>query len=375
MERYATRVQRSKSVQLDISINNEPFAESTTENIEAIMGLIGPHVERWRSLQIGEVPCPNIRVFLDQLKERSLPQLELLRIVELCSGYHRYHPPQSLGQLALDAPQLKEVELVGVVADFDCPLFHNLQALCLKDESFGNLRSTAVKDIIHKLLRQSPRLKRLDIRNPRRDLIFPPRERYSSPPSVYEELFSHASLVNLNLYLRREVYDTIISCTRFPALRSFHSAPRSGITLASWHLPLLVSNSPFPSLKRISLSADSSAPQHDCHLADALSTLVSLERLRLVRFNMALAANALPTLGHSCPQLGILSLYRCIGLEMNQVRSLVDRRLRDEGMTGLRELSVLGGIDDSVFPELKATETWLKERVESIVLFTDGKLA
>ncbi|KIO30847.1 hypothetical protein M407DRAFT_242071 [Tulasnella calospora MUT 4182] len=88
---------------------------------------------------------------------------------------------------------------------------------------------------------------------------------------------------------------------------------------------------------------------------------------------MTLVVNALPTLGYSCPQLKTLDLHRCNRLDIDQVRSLVDTRLRDDGMTGLVKLGIYGGIGDAL-PEWDATGTWLKERVKFVTLLRDADL-
>ncbi|KAG8944332.1 hypothetical protein FRC00_010645, partial [Tulasnella sp. 408] len=219
MERYATWIQRSKDIQLDVSINEKPFAEFAAENIEAIMELIGPHMERWRSLQIDRASLQNIHIFLNHLKGHSLPLLKCLRVEELWTGFCGYGGPGSLGQLVLDAPHVTEFDLVGVVADFDSPVFHNLHALKLEGDYLARFGFPVVKDLVQKLLRQSPHLKQLHIRNTLLDLTALPKRTHYTPPAN-EELFSHASLVNLTLDHRVALHHAIIPSTRFPALRS-----------------------------------------------------------------------------------------------------------------------------------------------------------
>ncbi|KIO30849.1 hypothetical protein M407DRAFT_5429 [Tulasnella calospora MUT 4182] len=370
MERYATWVQRSKGVQLNISINTEPFARSAVENVEAIMELFGPHLERWRSLQIDRVALQNIRILLDLLKDGSLPLLERLRVVVLGEGFLQSNDADCewLGQFAFAAPQLKEVELIGVAMDFNSPLFHNRHALSIGVKGFTKLEPQAIKDIIHQLLRQSPDLKQLFIKKPP-TLIRPPYQKPLNPPLINEEPFSYPSLVDLHIDLHGAVHDAIILSTRFPSLRSFRSAWMPRVTLASWHLPLLARNSPFPSLKQINLFGNRHDRKHDRYLVDALCTLTSLEWLGLEQFDMSLVrvANALLALGDCCPQLEALVLLKCTRVDLNQICSLVDMRLRVDGMTGLRTLRIDGGIDTTA-PELKVTKAWLEQRVEDVTL-------
>ncbi|KAG9049790.1 hypothetical protein FS837_009090 [Tulasnella sp. UAMH 9824] len=368
MERYAAWIQRSKGVQLDISINNKPFLEFPVENIEAIMELIGPHMERWRSLQIDQVSFDNICMCLDHLKDCSLPQLELFRVVESSKGILPYCPTESLGQLVLDAPQLKEVELVGVEADFDSPLFHNLHALLLEHEGFTWISTAQAKNLIHRLLRQSPRLERLSIRNPR---VFPLSLRRYYPPPVNEELFSHPSLLNLRLDFLNPV-NVIIHSIRLPSLRSFRYGWMDRITLRSPHFPFLIRNSPFPSLERIRLSGDREDRQHDHHLADALATLPSLVQLELEYFDTPQVSDVLLALGHSCPQLQALIIAGCTGVDLNQARSLIDMRLGAHGITELQTLRIFGGIGEPSTTELEATKAWFEERVKNVTLDTNS---
>ncbi|KAG8924807.1 hypothetical protein FRC00_004697 [Tulasnella sp. 408] len=369
MERYATWVQRSKAGRLDISINDKPFEDSPVENIEAIMELIGPQMERWRSLQIDKVSFQNICIVLDHFKDCSLPQLEILRIVESSREFHRNLPPRSLGELALDAPQLKEVELAGVVADFDSTLFHNLHVLRLKDGSLTELTLPAAKDLIHKLLRKSPHLKQLRIGD-LRSLITPLPLATQPPPLVNEEPFSHPSLLDLTLGFRNGVLDALIPSIKFPALRSFRSARRPRLMLKSWHLTVLIRNSPFHSLEEIQLAGNSGDRQHDRYLAEALTTLPSLTWLQLEYFNISQVTDAILALGHLCPRLQALRIVWCTGVDLNLVRSLVNMRLGAQGITKLRELIVRGRIGGAS-KELSATKTWLEERVERVTLETD----
>ncbi|KAG9049791.1 hypothetical protein FS837_009091 [Tulasnella sp. UAMH 9824] len=370
MERYATWIQRSKGVQLDISINGKPFSESPVENTEAIMELIGPQMERCRSLRMDKLSFQDIRVLVKDLENRSLPQLKLLRIVELSGEYHLHAPLPSLGQLALDAPQLKEVELVGFMADFDSPLFHNLHALQLKFKSFARLELPVAKELVHKLLRQSPHLEKLSITDPRNFLLLSPRPRARTAPLFNEEPVSHPSLLDIRLDFRDAVLDAIIPSIRLPALRSFRTGYKHTITLDSRHFPLLIRNSPFLSLERIYLAGNSEDRQYDRYLANALITLPALTWIQLEYFNIPQVADAIHALGHLCPKLQSLSIIYCKQVDLNLVRPLVDMRLGAHGITKLRELIVRGGIGEPS-AELRATKAWLEERVERVTLETN----
>ncbi|KIO15372.1 hypothetical protein M407DRAFT_35066 [Tulasnella calospora MUT 4182] len=265
-------------------------------------------------------------------------------------------------QFAFAAPQLKELKLIGVAVDFSSPLFHNLHLLSL---DLKEHEPQAIKHIIHQILRQSPHLKRLFVQKPRfRPLL-------ENPRPVNEETLSHTSLVDLHLDFEGAVLDAIVFSTRFPSLRSFHSGYKNRLTLNNWHLPVLAGNSPFPSLQTIALSGNPHDRQPDRHLANALRTLASLKRLELQLFDMTHVADALLALGDSCPQLEALTFLQCTGIDLNQVRSTVDMRLRVDGMTELLELDIYGGIITTNYPELKATKAWLKEHVKDVTLWVD----
>ncbi|KAG8898282.1 hypothetical protein FRC01_010964, partial [Tulasnella sp. 417] len=372
MERYATRVERSKGFQLDISINGKAFAKSAIANVEAIMGLIGPHVERWRSLRIDHVPFRHIRMLCDHLEGRSLSLLESLRVVESSGGFRDLKRPEceSLGQLGFNAPKLKELELTGVVAAFDSPVFHNLDSLYLTDDTYPRFRPAAANELIRQLLQQSPDLKRFYAKCALPDPILSIRRRFPLP--LDENPVSYPFLTDLALDFRGSTYDAFLPSASFPALRSFRTGGKAGITLDGWHFPLLARNSPFPALKKISLTGDPYDPEYDHQLGDALSGLASLEHLELRSFSTTQLADALQILGYSCPQLRGLALSRCTRVDLDKVRSLVDTRLRVDGMTPLRKLRVYRGIYLD-FQELVDTRTWFKERVEDVTLFThDG---
>ncbi|KAG8892221.1 hypothetical protein FRC00_012440, partial [Tulasnella sp. 408] len=338
MEKYATWVQRSKDAPLHIVISEKPLKEFTVKDVEAIMEMIGPHTQRWKSFQIDEASLQTIRIILDHLSECKLPQLNYLRIVEWRNGRRSPEelefpglPPffdsltdwgslepsafdipqpewEPLGPLAFDTPQLQKLELVGVVVDFNSPLFYNLQALHLKDEYFEQLEAQTAKNVVHQLLRRSPHLKQLHFHGPRSNLGSLSQNPPPLPLTIGDPL-THSYLVDLTLGLQRPAFDAIISSTRFPALRSLLSSSGNSVGLDSCHLQLLAKISPFPSLRRLSLSASPDNPQYDLYLPEALSTLTSLEELALVEFDMTQVAKALPILGHSCPQPSKLYLY------------------------------------------------------------------
>ncbi|KAG8976424.1 hypothetical protein FRC05_003667 [Tulasnella sp. 425] len=376
IEKYATWIQRSKDVPLDISIKGEPVKTSGAQNVEAIMTLIAPHMERWRSLQVEQVVSEDIRLLLAYLKSHNLPQLKHLRLKEWDNGLRdlggRARSPEweSPGLFAFHTPQLQNLELVGIVADFDSPLYHNLYTLYLEDEHFHPLEPEAAKDIIHRLLQQSPHLKQLLIKDPRVRVTTVQRNPPPRSP-IIEKPLKHSSLVDLTLNLREAVHDAILPSLKLPALRSLYSRRKSAITISSWHLPLLARTSPFPSLKRIDLSGLPNDLQYNIYLPAVLATLESLEELGLEQFDMSQVANALLTLGRSCPQLRELMIYQCTGVDLDQVRSLVDTRIRADGISELRKIRIFGGVDDA-FPGLKDNEKWIRARVEHFVLFTEA---
>lgn len=366
MEKYAAWLQRSKDSPLVISINEKAFAKSPVKNVKVIMQLIGPHMERWRSFQI-RAYLRTICLFLDNLRGRSLPLLEHLRVAKWSnkSRVHRELQWESLGAFTFEAPRLQEVELIGVVVGFSSPLFHHLRALHLRNSSFSGMEPQEAKNFIHHILQQAPRLKQLRIEG-----SWVPRLLHRSLPTnppTSEEPLIHSHLADLTLDLPLREYDAIIFSVRFPALRSFRSKNRSRLTLPSRHLPLLAKTSPFPSLAQIYLYGDPNNPQFNLYLPDALSTLASVEDLTLNKFDMTQVANTLPTLSRSCPQLRRLILLSCMNVDLDQVRSLVERRLRVDGMTGLRELRIYGGLKDDP-PELETARAWLREHVEGVSL-------
>ncbi|KIO30848.1 hypothetical protein M407DRAFT_222520 [Tulasnella calospora MUT 4182] len=242
-------------------------------------------------------------------------------------GSRHCNNPELLGQLAFDAPKLEEVELAGLVVDFNSPLFHNLRSLDLGTRRFKKLKPEVVKDNIHQLLRQSPHLKQLRVRCMERGshLFLEPRHEIRSPPPVNEEPFSHPSLLDLQLDFQG-------------ALGTHHS---------------LLS-------KKLHLSGNPDDRQPDRYLVDALCTLESVEELGLERFDMSQVANAFLTLGHSCPRLEALVLSR--------FRAMVDTRPRVDGMTRLQKVNIFGRIGGAS-PELEATKAWFKERVENVILY------
>ncbi|KAG9049792.1 hypothetical protein FS837_009092 [Tulasnella sp. UAMH 9824] len=371
-------------MQLDISINEKPFSESAVENIEAIMELIGPQMERWRSVRIDHVDAKSIHIFLDHLKDCSLPQLERLQIAELGRTYTGHDELECL-KLALHAPQLKEVELVGVEANFKSPLFHNLHALHLKDQNFSTFSPWEAKDFVHQLLGQSPHLKRLSLQESGSGSPYSSRAYTALLRSLSlgdlarllslddnEKPFSHPSLLDLTLEFQDAVIEAIIPSIIFPALRTFLPAQRCRTSLKSGHLPVLISNSPFLSLEEITLNGNSN-DEHDHHLAEALATLPSLRWLELQNFAISHVDDAILALGHLCPQLQTLRIVKCTQVDLNQVRAMVDMRLEAHGVSNLQALVIKGGVG-SASGRLKATKAWLEDRVERVILQADNGL-
>lgn len=297
-----------------------------------------------------------------------MPLLEHLRVAKWRnkSRIHRELQWETLGAFTFEAPRLREVELIGVLANFSSPLFHHLLALHLQNLPFTHIEPQEAKDFIHHILQQAPRLKQLRVKGSWVPRLLP--RSLSTNRRTTEKPLIHSHLAGLTLdFLFRE-YDFIIFSARSPALRSFRSESHSKLTLSSPHLPFLAETSPFPSLAQIYLYGDPNSPQFNLYLSDALSTLASVEDLTLNNFDMTQVADTLPTLGLSCPQLRRLDLLYCMNVDLNQVRPLVERRLRVDGMTGRRELQISGGLKYN-FAELKTSGAWLRERVESVSLY------
>ncbi|KAG8924883.1 hypothetical protein FRC00_004582 [Tulasnella sp. 408] len=375
MERYVTWMERSKDAPLDISIHDPPLWESAVENIEAIIGLIGPQKERWRSMRIDSkwADAKVIRIILDYLKDCSLPQLQIL---ELRDGGLRGIEIEWL-ELAIHAPQLKEVKLDRIVTDFESPLFHNLTSLHLKDLNFAAFGSQEAQVFVYQLLRQSPHLKRLSLKessslvrplNAPLPLLVGQLARW--PPPENEEPFIHPSLLDLTLDFRNDVIQAIMPSIRFPALRKFCPAQMYTARFESWQLHLLMRNSSFHSLEEITLTGNKGGLQHSANFVEALTILPSLTFLELEFFDIPQVSDLILGLGHLCPRLQTLRVDFCRRVDLDLFRSLVDMRLGTRGITRLQALVITTGIGNAS-PELRAAKAWFEERVKRVNLITN----
>ncbi|KAG8924680.1 hypothetical protein FRC00_004829 [Tulasnella sp. 408] len=81
-EMLEVMLQRSDQAPLDIYINKQPFALSALPQMRKIMQMIFPHLARWRTLHLTDVPYKVRRVLLDLIRAKPAPRLEEINVID-----------------------------------------------------------------------------------------------------------------------------------------------------------------------------------------------------------------------------------------------------------------------------------------------------
>ncbi|KAG8924681.1 hypothetical protein FRC00_004830 [Tulasnella sp. 408] len=104
-EMLEAMLQRSDQAPLDIFIDKAPFTLSALPQMRKIMQMILPHLARWRTLHLTDVPYKVRRVLLDQIKAKPAPRLEEINVINQ-NPFIRNPSPNWRAQNLFKAPNI-----------------------------------------------------------------------------------------------------------------------------------------------------------------------------------------------------------------------------------------------------------------------------
>ncbi|KIO15349.1 hypothetical protein M407DRAFT_35099 [Tulasnella calospora MUT 4182] len=159
------KLERSGQAPLDIVVKEEVFLKSGMPHLRRIMRMIVPHIERWRSLRMVEVPHKIRRVLLDQLRGRSVPRLQQIEVVQgtkysrewgrRIKSTCRHWDPRKIFD---GVPNLRHLEWTNLEAEYRLlPPFRNLLTLKLGPSTL-DIEAKQLVQLVFRILSASPTL-------------------------------------------------------------------------------------------------------------------------------------------------------------------------------------------------------------------------
>ncbi|KAG8926616.1 hypothetical protein FRC01_008621 [Tulasnella sp. 417] len=374
--KYKVWLERTRGSPLDIFIGSQPFKGASVKHAKSIMRLIMPHVSRWRSFQVGDVPEKIIRLICDGLRDVSAPMLEVLEVV----GAKHIDPYEAFIASTLklkpfdcgEAAGLKQLVLEGYPHVHLVNRFSTLQALQLRNASFFKAGATDNLRTIKHILSSLPGLLTLyfdcGIRGSIPNTLQLSPQLNTPPPRIH-----HPSLVKLAIYLPNGDRDAILSSLDLPKVQYFFTRLHFEGVLGLNLLPILSQCHPFTNLISLRIGgraffAAGPPPHVRCtysggkdldHLEGALAGLPQLKVLTFDTVRLD-GGEWLVCVGRTCPRLQRLTFRSCTGSTLLPMRAVVEERLKRPGLDALVQLTIwqwqFGGVEiDS------QTDEWLKQ--------------
>ncbi|KAG9046062.1 hypothetical protein FS837_005138 [Tulasnella sp. UAMH 9824] len=379
MMKYKVWLERARDSPLDIYIGPHPFKNASVKHAKAIMQLIMPHVSHWRSFGVDRVPKKISRLIFDRLRDVSAPMLEILNVDGERARRSYQEPPTARCKLKPfvrgEAPNMRELTVVGFPYDYFVTRFTSLQVLRLTHFDFGRGDTLENVKSIQRILVSLPNLHvfQIDSNNSRSGAysVFPELDR--SLPRI-----SHHSLTELCIYLGFADRDAILASLHLPRVRYFLSHLQSETTFGLHLLPYLSQFHPFSNLVSLRLVGRSSgrATSNDidnhrndarnrwnevnmAHLEGALSGLPLLKALTFERVGFE-GGKWLNCLGTTCPCLQWLTFSQCDGCTLEQIRAIVETRQETHGFDPLVRLVIEQWSSDNFIKIDEGSDEWLK---------------
>ncbi|KAG8940114.1 hypothetical protein FRC04_005641 [Tulasnella sp. 424] len=352
LEKYHEWFARLKNATFDVYISWQPFTAASVKHAKAIMRLIMPHISHLRSLCVGYVPLKILRVILNRLSDANAPSLQRLGLNVERSGPDTV--PESLRQkikLKLfhrgQVPSLKEIELDGLPHDYVTTHFgETLSTFKISPRTeFATPQDNA--GLIQRVLLQAPGLRAFGFFPPTRELQHAQAVPNPPLPTVH-----HASLQEIFITGSQPTRNMIICSLALPRIRYFLDKEKLELSLG---LPCLrhLGLGPFPSLISLRLresriswlrAKDPLNSRYLMHLSSALEALPELRALTFQNVDFEHDRYLIKCLGSArcCPRLQWLTLLRCLGYTLQELRSVVEARRRLENVDALVRVTVYG---------------------------------
>ncbi|KAG8914726.1 hypothetical protein FRC00_011274 [Tulasnella sp. 408] len=172
-EMLEAMLQRSGQAPLDIYIGQPPFVKSALPHLRKIMRMIIPHLERWRTLHLSEVPYKVRRILLDQITAKPAPRLEHFAVSQnppwdrpTRFKLKNSCPNWRAKNIFAGSPNLTDVEWTNSTSDLNAlPTFSNLLTLTIGYGTLSYISPRPFIQLIRQILLDSPSLEKLTIWN------------------------------------------------------------------------------------------------------------------------------------------------------------------------------------------------------------------
>jgi hypothetical protein len=164
LDKARRRLSRSKSVPLHVDINFSPQMDGrggTTETIIHAMDILYPSIWRWKSFHLSVPSRPQAHAALSRCREKA-PMLQVLQVRVFNSMQDDHYSPPPLPLFEGHFPRLEVCSFNSFNFGWDLSMVRGLRVLELG--GYWNNCAPAV-DVILDILRTSPQLEELSLRN------------------------------------------------------------------------------------------------------------------------------------------------------------------------------------------------------------------
>ncbi|KAG9034759.1 hypothetical protein FS837_002124 [Tulasnella sp. UAMH 9824] len=314
-DKLEAKLERSGQAPLDIIVEEEVFLKSGMPHLRRILRMIVPHVERWRSLRMVDVPHKIRRVFLDQLRGKCVPGPDQVEVVQgrkydrtIGGRIKSTSRHWDARKVFAGAPNLRHLEWTNPEAEYRLlPSFQNLLTLKVGPGTL-DIDAEQFIQLVFRILSASPALQVLS-------LSHGPDSDWNQDVEDVEHLVqppaTHSSLQMLDIAGRTSIRSAILRSLILPQLRRLGE-------------PIFEAE---------------------------ITTLCCKALLQYIDFG---GNNKwLPNLGDCCPRLKSLMFLYCTGYTIKAIRVIVETRMKRDDIESLEELSLYprsGGLDDASMP-------------------------
>ncbi len=239
LDKARRRLSRSKSVPLHVDINFSPQMDGrggTTEMIIHAMDILYPSIWRWKSFHLSVPTRPQAHAALSRCKEKA-PMLQVLQVRVFNTMQDDHYTPPPLPLFEGHFPRLEVCSFNSFNFGWDLSMVRGLRVLELG--GYWNNFAPAV-DVILDILRASPRLEELLLRN-MSDVDPETCAMYEHEPHLDKRFPSHMiqlpRLTKMTFhYAGIQRTRTILSQITFPALEKVALCYMDNVTTLLNHL-------------------------------------------------------------------------------------------------------------------------------------------
>ncbi|KIO15783.1 hypothetical protein M407DRAFT_34621, partial [Tulasnella calospora MUT 4182] len=280
-DKLEVKLERSSQAPLYIVVKEEVFLKSGMPHLRRIMRMIVPHIERWRSLRMVDVPHKIRRVLLNQLRGRSVSRLNQIEVVQgkkydrtwgcrIKSTSRRWDARKVFDGVL----HLRHLEWTNPEAEYRLlPPFRNLLTLKLGPGTL-NIEAKQLIQLVFRILSASPALQVLSLSHgPDSDYDSDTEtedvEHFVQPP------VTHSSLQLLHVVAATSVRGVILRSLVLPKLRSL-GQPIHDAEIDTLCCKTLAQSNSSHGLRGVVIAGPGDDPTLNSHLPSAIITFQDL---------------------------------------------------------------------------------------------------